>query len=136
VRILLRVIAVVAGATVLGTIRFILGVPGIANAIAYATTSAFGALTAIGWVISLIAGPIAAIQLWRLRQIGRRAGVLVFGYGFIYYVLGMAVFRDPDVAVWPILAAATTFAVPLAILVSDRARRACGGRAPARPRGA
>ncbi len=47
-----------------------------------------GWLLAIGWVIGLIVGPIAAVQLWRVRESGRVAGLALFGSGVILYLLG------------------------------------------------
>ena len=128
-RIVLRIVALVSAFTVLGTIWFIVAVPGIRNAIAFATSGAFGALTALGWVVSLVAGPIAAVQLWRLRPDGRRAAIAVFGYGFAYYVLGLLIFRDPAAPLFPILLAVISFGIPLAIVLSKRARQVCSAGA-------
>jgi hypothetical protein len=129
VRVLLRILALIAAFTVVGTVMFILRVPGTRNAIAFATASAFGAVTVIGWVVSLVGGPFAAVQLWRLRESGRRAAIVVFGYGFAYYVVGLLVFRDPGVAIAPIVLGAVSFGVPLVILLSRRARQVTAGPA-------
>jgi hypothetical protein len=80
-----------------------------------------GLLTVVGWVITLIAGPIAAIQLWRLKEAGRPAGIALFGYGLLYYVAGVGI-RSSGTAAFPILFAALSFAIPLAVLLSRRAR--------------
>jgi hypothetical protein len=132
VRIVLRIVAVVAAFTVLGTIWFVVRAPAVRDAILSVTSGAFGAFTLLGWVVSIVAGPIAAVQLWRLREIGRRAAIVVFGYGFAYYVVGLLIFRDPEAPLFPILLAVASFAIPLAIVLSKRARQVCSahGRRP------
>src|SRR3972149_5446841 len=35
-------------------------------------TGVFGLLTVLGWLLTLLVGPFAAVQLWRLRPSGRR----------------------------------------------------------------
>jgi hypothetical protein len=75
----------------------------------------------------LTAGPLAAIQLWRFRESGRRAGVLLFGSGLAYYVAGFAV-RSQEASTLPILISATSFALPLAVLLLPRTRVLLRGR--------
>lgn len=64
-----------------------------------------GWLTITGWAITCTAGPVAAIQLWRFRESGRRAGLVLYGFAVLYYVLG---------AVW---LAALTFSLPFGLLL-------------------
>lgn len=122
---MLRIVALVAAFTVVGTIWFILGSPDVRDAVLSVASGAFGALTTVGWLVSLVAGPIAAVQLWRLKESGRRAAIVVFGYGLAYYVVGLLVFRDPDAPLVPIVLAVISFAIPLAIVLSGRAKQAC-----------
>jgi hypothetical protein len=81
-----------------------------------------GGLTIVGWVIALVVGPVATVQLWRLRQSGRRAGIILFGYGLAYYLVGLLALRSPEASTRQIFAAATMFAVPLVVLPVPRTR--------------
>lgn len=73
-------------------------------------------------MVTLVVGPVAAVQLWRFRESGRRAGIVLFGFGLAYYVVGLIALRAPDASVAQIVVAATIFAVPLLVLLSRRAR--------------
>jgi hypothetical protein len=78
VKVVLRAIAFLSALSTLATIAFI----------ASATRSGIGTdwlisplglATLFGWAITLFAGPVAAVQLWRLKESGRRAALLVVG---------------------------------------------------------
>jgi hypothetical protein len=73
-------------------------------------------------VIALAVGPVAAVQLWRFRQSGRRAGIILFGYGLAYYLVGLVALRSPEASTRQIVAAATMFALPVVVLLLPRAR--------------
>ena len=80
-RTLLRVIAVLAAATFLATAWQIASFGGLGALSTLLTAGAVGWLTAVGWLVTLVVGPITTIQLWRLRASGRLAGVVLFGVG-------------------------------------------------------
>jgi hypothetical protein len=120
----LRVVAVLAAATFLTTAWQIAGFARVGNLSTLLTAGALGWFTAFGWLVTLIAGPIAAIQLWRLRASGRLAGVALFGFGVAYYLLGSAALRAPEAPWQPIFAALLYFAVPLCVLVLPQAKAA------------
>ena len=124
----MRLVAVVAAFTVIGTIWFMVTAPLVRDAVLSVASGAFGALTTLGWAVSLVAGPIAAVQLWRLKESGRRAAIVVFGYGLAYYVFGLLIFRDPESPLGPILFAVVSFGIPLAIVLSRQAREICSAR--------
>lgn len=119
-RILIRAIAVLAAVSVAGTILFI-AVFVAAGGFRGLTSSLLGVATLVGWLVTLVCGPIAAVQLWRLRRSGRTAGIVMFGYGLAYYILGLLWLRTADAAVPQIVAAAAVFGTPLAILLLPRA---------------
>ena len=73
-------------------------------------------------MIALAVGPVAAVQLWRFRPGGRRAGIVLFGCGLAYYVVGLLALRSPEASTWHIVAAAVMFALPLVVLLLPRAR--------------
>lgn len=121
-RLLIRIVAALAGVSVLGTLWFIAALAAGGGLGTLLRSGLLGALTIAGWVVTLVVGPVAAVQLWRFREIGRRAGIMLFGFGVVYYVVGLLVLRARDAPIAPIVAAATMFAVPLLVLLSRRTR--------------
>jgi hypothetical protein len=90
-----------------------------------ARTGAFGLITMLGWVLTLVVGPFAAAQLWRLRESGRRASLFLASFALIYYAAGLLFFRGTG-------AETAQIAVPIVgnlllsvLLVSSPARRVC-----------
>jgi hypothetical protein len=67
-RVLIRIVAVLAAVCVLGTVWFVGAFAAAGGLRALLTSGVLGGLTIIGWAITLIAGPIAAVQLWRFRN--------------------------------------------------------------------
>jgi hypothetical protein len=124
VHILLRLVAVLAGVSVVATIIFILqfGRTGIEALLA---TGTFGIITIAGWLLTLIAGPVAAIQLFLLRSTGRVAAVVLFGSMLLYYIVGLFAFRQPRAPVIPIITLCVALAVLVLIVLSPLAKRIC-----------
>lgn len=122
-RFLIRLVAVLAAASVLATVWFIAAFAVAGGLRALLSTGPLGGLTIAGWAIALVAGPVAAIQLWRLRENGRRAGIILFGSGFAYYAIGLVALPSADASISQISAVATVYAVPLAVLLLPRTRR-------------
>jgi hypothetical protein len=122
-RTVLRLIAVLAGLSVAQTVIFIVrfGLKGVEALLA---TGVFGALTIAGWLVTFIAGPWAAIQLFRLRQTGRIAAAVVFGTMLIYYLVGLA-FRKPEAPAAPIVTLCVASMALVIVLLSPAAKRAC-----------
>ena len=121
----LRVIAATAAASLVLTIWLILRlvVPHGIQPLVYG--GALGALTLVGWAVTLLVGPVAAVQLWRLRPSGRLAALILFGSGLLYYTAGLLWLRAPGALTGQIAAAMVAHAVPVVILASPAARRAC-----------
>ena len=122
VRLLIRLMAVLAAVSVLGTLWFVAAFAAGVGLGQLLKTGWIGRLTMVGWIIALVVGPIAAVQLWRFREGGRRAGIVLFGSGLVYYVVGLVVLRTPHAPIVPIIAAATMYAAPMLLLLSRRAR--------------
>ena len=125
-RLSIRIVAALAGASVLGTVWFVAAFAVAGGLRALVASGLLGWLTILGWGVALVMGPVATVQLWRFRDSGRRAGIILFGYGLGYYVVGLLALRSPEASAWQILAAATIFALPLAVLLTPRARTLCG----------
>jgi len=122
VRVIVRVLAVLAALSVVTTLWFVASFVRAGGLRALLMSGLLGVLTLVGWIITLVIGPVAAVHLWKLRESGRRAGLLLFGYGLMYYVLGLLALRAPEASVWQIVAATTMFAVPFVVLLLPRTR--------------
>ena len=121
-QVVVRIVAVLAGVSVVGTIGLIALFASRGNVLSLLSAGWLGALTFAGWVVTLIAGPIAAIQIWRLRESGRLAGLVLFGAGLAYYVVGGFLLRSAEASAVQIAAAASMYALPVAVLLSPQAR--------------
>lgn len=127
VRVLLRGVALLSALSVLLTAAFLVrfGSRGIA---ALHATGIFGMVTLLGWLITFIAGPIAAVQLFRLRQSGRIAAAVLFATMLVYYVVGLLAFRQPGAPRLHVVALSAFLCALLTIVLSPAARRACSSK--------
>ena len=89
-RLLIRIVAVLAAVSVLGTVWFVAAFAAAGGVRALPGSGLLGGLTIAGWAIALVLGPVATVQLWRFRQSGRRAGIVLFGLWLGYYLVGAA----------------------------------------------
>lgn len=121
-RSLVRIVAIIAGLSVVGTVWFVATFAARGGLGALVTSGMLGVLTLVGWVVTLLIGPVATVQLWRLRDSGRRAGIVLFGYGLAYYLVGLFVLRSAEASVSGIVVAALSFALPLIVLLLPRIR--------------
>ena len=122
---LLKSIAAVAATSVVFTVALVALIIGRGGFRPLLHAGIFGVVTLLGWVVGLTFGPLTTVQLWQLRQRGRIAGLILFGYGFLYYVAGYLWLRSPEAQSGQIIAAAIAHLLPLLILASPQARRAC-----------
>lgn len=125
--IILRIVAVYAALSVALTLWFIAAFSSIGGLRPLLSGGVLGWLTLIGWLVTLVLGPVAAIKLWRFAETGRRAAIVLFGFGLLYYVAGLLFLRGPGASVLRIAVAAALFAWPLGVLLSKRAQIHCGG---------
>ena len=121
-RLMIRLVAILAAVSVLGTIWFIAAFAAQGGLSALFASGLLGILTVVGWAVTLLMGPVTAIQLWRYRESGRRCGIVLFGYGLGYYLVGLVALRSREASVPQILFVTVTFALPLAVLLSRRVR--------------
>ena len=124
-KVILRMIAILAALSVVFTVWLIASLAAAGGIRSVAASGLLGILTIVGWLVSLVTGPFVAIQLWKYRESGRRAGMILFGYGLAYYVVGLFMRRHPEANVGQIVAAATMYAIPLVMLAVPTARNAC-----------
>lgn len=86
----------------------------------------FGLLTLTSWVLTILVGPFAAVQLWRLRPSGRRATVLLAAFGTLYYLSGLVLFRGPGTNTTVVAIMLVIYVAVLAFLLSAPAKSQCG----------
>jgi hypothetical protein len=91
----LRSIAIVAALSVFVTVWFMLRF-GLRGWAALLRSGGLGVATVAGWVMTVSAGPIAAVQLFRLRLSGRIAALMLFGTMLAYYCGGIFLLRTPS----------------------------------------
>jgi hypothetical protein len=121
---LLRLIGVLAGSAVVATAFFISRFAGVGLKPLLAS-GALGAVTILGWLVTFIAGPIAFVQLLRVRNSGRIAAIVLFGYMLTYYLVGLFAFRQPEAPATPIIQLCMLLALLVAALLLPFARRTC-----------
>ena len=124
-RFLFRATSVLAAFSVVSTVQLVVALAIHGQLGAILTRNALGALTVTGWIICLTVGPVAVIQLWRYRNSGRQAGMVLFGYTVAYYLAGIEAHGSQT----PVLFSTAIAALPLCVLVSKPARTLCDRRA-------
>ena len=121
-KITLRVIAVYFAIAFVGSLLEVVRFAFSVSPAALRNLGIIGVLTLVGWALGIFIGPFAAIQLWRLKNIGRIAGAVLFGYVAVYGVLDAAYYGQVPL---PLLVKIVINAVGCAILLSPGARRVC-----------
>jgi hypothetical protein len=99
---------------------------GIPQAIKMAGYMDLTSLQVIGWPIAALLGPIAAIQLWRLRPSGLLAAALLCAFGVLKY--GLALYFRTEFTAPPYVPSLIAFIWALAglvMLVIPKVRRLC-----------
>jgi hypothetical protein len=123
--IVLRTIAATAAVSLVFTIWFVMAFAANGGMRPILNAGALGILTVVGWVLTLVLAPFTAVQLWRLKNSGRVAGIVLFAYGAIYYLAGLLWLRSPEASGAQIVLAAAVYALPAVILAVPAARRSC-----------
>lgn len=122
-RILLRVIGVFAAITVLETIWFLLAF-GANGMRALFESRMIAVATILGWVLTFISGPIATVQLFRLRRGGLVAALVLNGYLLLYNVIG-GIASGPSHAMPYLIAGSALYVAAIVILITPAAWRIC-----------
>jgi len=123
-KVTLRIVAVLAAFSVVFTVWFVARFAAAGGIRSLVASGLLGILTLVGWIVTLTASPFAVVQLGRYREGGRRAAMILFGYGLAYYVIGLFI-RQPRAQVGRIVAAGAIYAIPLVVLAIPAARKAC-----------
>jgi hypothetical protein len=126
VKIALRLVSILAALSVGFTAWFIVGFGVGGGLVPLMSAGVIGFLTIVGWLITLTIGPVAARRLWNHRETGRQAALILFGYGLLYYLVGLFALRTPGSTARQIVTMVAMYVLPLALLLSRRARQTCG----------
>jgi len=124
-RILFRIIAVVIALAVVVTALAIVQLAVIGSIVAVARSGALGALTIAGWLATLTLGPVAAVQLWRLRRMGLTLTTMLCAIAIAYLLIGLVFLRTAEAPVLPIVEGILANGLLLGLLLSPLARSAC-----------
>jgi hypothetical protein len=124
-RLVLKSIALVAATSVALTVALAVLIISRGGLRSLLNADLLGMATILGWLVALLLGPFAAVQLWRLRQRGRIAALILFGYGFFYYLAGYFWLRSAEAPSGQIIVAAIAHAILVLILALPQARDAC-----------
>lgn len=125
VRIALRSIAVLTALAVVMTVALALQFLTKDRIGALLSIGVFGLLTLTGWLLTVLVGPFAVVQLWRLRPSGRRATALLAGFAVLYYGSGLLFFRGLATNLTAVIIVAGFNAAALTFLLSGPARAEC-----------
>lgn len=126
IRFVLRVISVLTALAVVMTAALALQFVTNDRIGALLSIGVFGLLTLTSWGLTILVGPFAAVQLWRLRPSGRRATVLLAAFGALYYLSGLLLFRGPGTNTTVVAIMLAIHATVLALLLSAPAKSQCG----------
>lgn len=124
-KILLRIIAVVVGIGVLETLLMFFQFASTSRLGLLIGSGVFGIITVSAWSLILVAGPVASVQLWRLRLIGLYGVASLCALVLLYYLVGYAFYRGPGLQLARFMTAVLGNSVLVALLLSPNARRVC-----------
>ena len=127
-KLLLRVISVLTVIAILWTLLFVIrfylagGIPVLMTDMRVALPTMFG------WLMTLLLGPFAAVQLWRLRNSGRVATLLLVTYSILYYSYGLLLSRQLGSQITSLLSMIFVNLLILIILVLPATKKKCVNR--------
>jgi len=124
-RILLRIVAVVVALAVVLMALMIVQFTVVGSFMTFGRSGALGILTIAAWLAVLTCGPVAAVQLWRLRRVGLSLATMLCAIGVAYFLVGLFFLRTAEAPLTPILGSILVNGVVLGLLLSPAARRAC-----------
>jgi hypothetical protein len=127
-RLLIRLVALLAAISVAGTLWLVATFAATGRLGMLLASGPLGIMTITAWMVALVTGPIAAVQLWHFRVSGRLAGLVFFGSGLLYSGVGLWIARSTGAPTPPIVTAAAAYMFPLGVLLSPGARRVFNDR--------
>ena len=127
-RILFRLVAGFTFLSVIGTLVLVIVIWQRGGMLYLAHSGPFGILTLGGWVITLVVGPPAVVLLWKQKDAGRIAAIVVWASVCLYYLFFVTFFWNPNMLSGKMTFNIAGSAVLVLFLLSSRARRACQGQ--------
>jgi hypothetical protein len=123
-KIALRVIACVIAVAAIETAVLVAQIALLGGIGPLIRSGGLGITTIAAWLVVLAAGPVAAIQLWRLRRGGLFLALILCGIASAYYMAGLLFLRVPDAPLTPVVVVVVINGLVLSLLLSPAARRA------------
>ena len=96
-RIILRIVAVAIWFAIISTLLLIWRFWRFGDLATLWASGIFGLITFLGWLLTLNVGPFAGIQLWRLRESGRKSSLFLAGCTLLYYLVTWLISRQHNV---------------------------------------
>ncbi|MBU0504552.1 MAG: hypothetical protein ABII18_05715 [bacterium] len=93
-------------------------------------TSGLMITTFLGWGVIIIIGPYAAIQLWRLKNIGRILTMVLLGLPLLYYSYTLLFYSTKQTLIVNIVIAMLINLLALAVLMLPASKRICLNKTP------
>lgn len=85
----------------------------------------FALHTILGWVLSITFGPFASIQLWRLKNSGRIATIILLVNAALYYICGIVFYSTQGAHIVSVFMMILANIVTLIILSLPAAKKLC-----------
>jgi hypothetical protein len=82
-----------------------------------------GALAVVNWLLIMLVGPIAAVQMLRLERSGRYLTIFLCACAFLYHFLGFLAWRTAQTPLFPIYEALAWNLAVIVVLLTPAARR-------------
>ena len=133
-KIVLRLISLALAVSVAGTVWAIWFFwPRLFESLAHGDAGGvFGLWTILSWLLQLTLGSFAAVELWRLRERGRIAAIVIYMNAILYNTLGaQSIGHLQQPLGWLYLLKASWRVVLVIILFLPAAHRVCRHSAPA-----
>jgi hypothetical protein len=126
VPLLLRAIAIYTALAVMQTAMALVPFAITGQLRGMAASGLFGVVTIGSWLLTLVVGPVAAINLFQLKPIGLRLTAALCAAAVLYYLAAIFLLRVPEGQGTPPLGPLIVNTASLILVLSPTARRACG----------
>ena len=123
----MKIVAILVGILVALTLLWVVQTGSIGEFTLLFRSGVLGIETVVVWFIILAAGPVASLQLWRLRRMGLFLTAILCGLAFIYFAVGLflQILQNPDAPRMEVFKLVLLTGTLLALLMSPAARRSC-----------
>jgi hypothetical protein len=124
-RTLLRLLAVAVVIAVIGTILLVGRFWSFDRFKSLIDSGSYGYVTIFCWLVVVVAGPFAAVQVWRMRRSGLITCLILTLSTFLYYTVGWLFYARAEADHSKLLLAIGCNVLLALLLISPPARHAC-----------